>query len=85
MAWQGFDETRLPGVVAERSAELSHGGVDAVLEVNKNIGGPKPLLKFLAGDPLARPFQENDQNLKGETLQPDFYPVFEQLPRGQIG
>ena len=68
---QGFDKTRVLGVVAQGFAELIHGDSQAVVEINGRVRAPKPLLQSLAGNYLAWLLQQGRQQLEGLALQAD--------------
>ena len=62
-AGDGLDELGIFGVVAEKMAELADGGVDAVLGVDEDFAGPEALGDLGAGDELALPGGEQDEQL----------------------
>jgi len=45
---QGFDETGILGIVAQRLAELVDRDSQAVIEVDRRVSAPKLLLQLLA-------------------------------------
>ena len=71
LARYGCDEARVIGGVAQRLPDLLDGGVESLIEFHKGIGGPELALQFLTGDQLARPSQQNSQDLKGLFLEFD--------------
>ena len=68
-ARQRLDEARVVGRVAERLAQLLDRRVEGVVEVDEGVGRPEPFAHRLAGDDLARAFQEHRQQLKRLVLQ----------------
>jgi hypothetical protein len=62
-------EAGLIGIIFQSLADLSDGGVDAVLGVDENILAPEAVDDFLAGDDGTLPLQEKDQQFHGNTLE----------------
>jgi hypothetical protein len=52
-----------------------------VIEIHKSVGGPDSLPEFLAGDYIARLFQQNPEDLEWLFLQPDSGSILAQLSR----
>lgn len=69
--WDGFHETRILGRVPENFAQLHHTIIEAMVEVDKGISRPQPVAQFVAGNCLARLFEEHCQNLEWLFGKPD--------------
>jgi hypothetical protein len=50
-----------------------------VIEIHKSVRGPDSLAEFLAGDHVARVFQQNLEDLKWLFLEPDSGSILAQL------
>src|ERR1035438_5012277 len=68
---QGFNETRVLGIIPQGFAQLLDTAVEAVIEVNEGVCGPKLSPQLLPGDRLSGALQKNSQDLKGLFLQLD--------------
>ena len=68
---QGLDELRRFGRIPECLAGLLDRRVQAVLEVHERVGFPEPFAQLLARADLARPFEQQRQDLSRLLLQPD--------------
>ncbi len=64
-AGDGFNEPRLLRIVAKRRPQALDGGVETVLEVDKGALRPQPARQLFASNDLARPIEQNAQDLKG--------------------
>ncbi len=84
-AWESLDVARVVGGIVEGFAKLIHGGVQAVIEVHKSIGGPDTGAQLLAGDHPAGALQERGKNLEGLAAQFELDPALPQLASEQIG
>ena len=65
-----LDEPRFVRRVVEGIAQPTHRRVQARFEVYEGVGGPETMAEILAGDQLARPFQQSFEDL--ERLVRDF-------------
>ena len=81
---QGFDIARRLPVVAEGFPQFIDGFVQAVLEVHEGVCGPELQTQVLARDQLARPCEQQGQNLKRLFLKLDSEAMLAQLTRGSI-
>src|ERR1017187_1771583 len=63
-ASQLFDIARIGGGISQRLAHLIDRGVEAVVEVDKSVGGPELLLQLFARDHFTRPLQQQGQHLE---------------------
>ncbi len=77
----GFDEAGPFSAVIESATRLGDDRVQAVIEINKDIRGPKLGAQFLASHHLVSMLQQNDERLKGFFLEGDAQSMFAQLPR----
>ncbi len=62
----GFYETGLVGVVAQRQADLADRCVNSMIDIVKGVFAPKALGDFLAGNQLAAPLDQQDEQIHGE-------------------
>src|SRR6516165_2774195 len=62
---QGFDITRLFGIVPKRCTNLIDAKVDAPLKIDKGIIRPKPLADFLASDHVSCALRQHKQDFYG--------------------
>jgi hypothetical protein len=76
---QSLDISRRFSRVPQSFTQPLDGIVDAVVEVNKRVGGPYPPLKFLTRGNFTELLQQDLQNLKWLFLQPDLGPVAAQF------
>ena len=83
-AGDGFYVARRGCRVTQRVAEFLDGFVESVVKVDKDVGGPKALPEFVAGEYLAGAFQEHSQELQRLLRQPEFRPIPAQLPGFEI-
>src|SRR5438093_9200829 len=70
--------------VSKRDAKSVRCRVEAVLKVDKDIGGPQPVLQLFARDDLAGPLNQRQQHLQRLSLQPDLDAVLPQLARARL-
>jgi hypothetical protein len=63
-----FDVSRRVGRVTQRAAQPSHGGVDAVLEVDVCVGRPQSRAELVAAQYLARSLQQSLQEAEALAL-----------------
>ena len=70
------------GGIVKDVADTLDGVIQAVIEINESVGGPKGLVEFLALDKVSGFLEEKAQNLKclGAEAKPDA--LVEQLLRG---
>ena len=64
-AGKGLDKAGVVGGVSESFADAVYGGVEAVLEVSKGVGGPEFLLQLLAGDQFSGAEEQGFEDLEG--------------------
>ncbi len=76
---QGLDVAWRFGRIAKRLAQPLDGVVKTLLEVNKRVGRPDPLLQLIPGDDLARVLKQRLQDLKRLFLEFDLGALFVQL------
>ena len=77
---QSVDPDRILGRITERDAKFVHGRVQAVLEIHKRVCGPQLFVKFFPGHNSTRTLEQQYEDLKRLTLQPDLNTVPEQFP-----
>jgi hypothetical protein len=65
----GFYKTGRIRVIAQNSADFSNGGVNAVVDIEKDILTPKLVGDLLARYQLAAPLGQQDKQLHGELFQ----------------
>ena len=80
---EGLDVAGLGGGIVEDGAKLLDRGVEAVLEVDKGVGGPELLVKLIAANDFASVGEENRKDLK--RLGPEFKALaeLEEFPGGK--
>ena len=61
---KSFDIARIARGVAKYAAKLFYGGIQAVLEINKCPGRPKPLSQFFAADDVRGALNKQLKDLK---------------------
>jgi hypothetical protein len=66
-----LDEPRRVRRVAERVAQAVDDGVQAMVEIPGRAGRREPLSEFVARDEVARPLQQQRQDLEGLFLKID--------------
>ena len=71
MARQRFDELWRSRRIAERFAHFPDRVVQADLEVDEGLRSPQTLTKFVAGDDLSRPTEQQLEYLKCLVRKPD--------------
>ena len=81
---QRLDVTRRFGGVSERRAQLRHGFVEAAIEVDERVGGPKLLTQFFPGYELARTLQQQREDLERLFLEFDSHAVLAKLGSTKI-
>jgi hypothetical protein len=69
-AYHGFHKTRLLWVVPQRGTDFTDSGIYAVINIEENVLAPEPLGDLLAGNQLAGPLEQQDEQLHREFLQP---------------
>ena len=80
----GFDVARRGCRVTQGVAELLDGLVQSVVKVDKDVRGPKALLKFVASEYLTGAFEQDCQDLQWLLGQPQFRPIPAQLSGFEI-
>jgi hypothetical protein len=83
-ARQRFNAARPLGGVTEHLAKPRNRIVQAMVEIDKSVGGPNLRSQLLASDHIAGALEKNGQNLQRLTLQPQSDPVFAQLPCANV-
>jgi hypothetical protein len=63
------DEPRSGSRVSQGVTDLIDRRIQAVIEIDKSFSGPNSLTKFFPADQLARPLEEDGQNLKRLVLK----------------
>jgi hypothetical protein len=53
-------------------AQAGDGGIEVVVEINKNVISPEALPQFFPGDHLPRILDQQQQNLEGLLTEADF-------------
>src|SRR5258708_37173848 len=81
----GFDKSRFVRAVVERAPDLTDRGIQPVIEIDKNIRGPKLLLQFVAGNHLIRALQQKKERSKRTFLQWNTQPILAKLSGARIG
>ena len=66
-----FDKAGLFSAVVESTAQLGNGRVEAVIEVNEDIGGPELGAEFFSRHHFVGTLQENDERLEGFFFERD--------------
>ncbi|HEY2235278.1 MAG TPA: hypothetical protein VGK01_17535 [Candidatus Angelobacter sp.] len=69
LANDSFNETRLFRIVPEHHADLADSGVNAVVDVEKNVLAPKAFSNLFAGYQFAVPLEQQDKQLHWKFLQ----------------
>jgi hypothetical protein len=82
--WESFDVAGCFGVIPEGRSELLDGSIQAVFEIYKGIGGPKPALKLLSSEDFAGTLKKNGENLSRLSLQPDLVAVPSKFSGDQV-
>jgi hypothetical protein len=83
-AVESLDVSRRFGRIAEGRAQLGHGLVQAAVEIDEGVGGPKFLAEFLSGNQFAGTFEEQREDLEGLLLQPDSNSVLAKLTGAKL-
>src|ERR1700722_11812615 len=81
---ESLDEAWIVGGVAEGFADLIDGCAKGVVKVADSVFTPQERLQILAGDDLARPFEQGGEHLEWLALQLDLTARLPQLSRLQI-
>src|SRR5947209_19926035 len=81
---QRFDESRLLSRFTEGLAQFLNGRVQAVIEIDKSVGGPKTFAQLFAGNYVSRAFQQNGQDLARLCLEADLVPRFVQFAGAKV-
>ncbi|HEX5425106.1 MAG TPA: hypothetical protein VFW94_16285 [Candidatus Acidoferrales bacterium] len=63
-AMQGFNVTRRVRGIAKGIAQLGHGLIEATIEIDKGMRGPKLLAKFFSCNKFAWTLQKKYEDLK---------------------
>jgi len=81
---QSLNKARILRLIAERLTYLVDCPVKALIEVDKGVVGPDPLLQFLPGDQLSGFFQQRPQHLEGLVRNFQADPMLPHLPSAEI-
>jgi hypothetical protein len=81
---QCLDKPGIIGVVTQSFPHTVDCFVEATVEIDDDIGGPKPLLEFFPRHDFARALDQRHQGLKRLLLQLDPYALFAQFSGGQV-
>src|SRR5688572_22873240 len=79
-----LDEARVVGGVAKRRSQPLHGGVEAVLEIDKRAVRPEPLAQLVPGDHVAWTLEHQSKDFERLLLQPDAHAVLPQLAGSDV-
>ena len=79
-----FDVARAIGRVAKHFANPRNRVVQVVVKIAECVTGPDSSLKFFASHNLARPFQQDFENLEGLSAQAQSYAVLAQFASTDI-
>ena len=83
-AGQRLHEPRTVGGIVQGIPQPLDRAVEADVEVHERVAGPEGLADLLARHDLARPLEEEGEDLEGLLLQPDLRPVLVELTRGRV-
>ncbi len=76
---------RLVAGIDQRAAQLLYSVVDAVVELDNRVVGPKSLANFVASDDLAVGLDQDAQDLQGLVGEKqDGAVILAQFPRAQV-
>src|SRR5215469_6820178 len=84
LARNGLDELRFVRRILERLAQPGYGAIEAVIEVDEGVCGPKLLAQFLACNNFARTVQEHGQDPEGLFLELDLLAALAQFRKLEI-
>jgi hypothetical protein len=79
-----FHKARTLSGIAQGLPNFIDGFVQAVIEVNKCVGGPQVLLQFFPSNHFPGMLEQHSKHLKWLFLQPDLHPVLAQFTRPKI-
>jgi hypothetical protein len=79
-----FDVAWFFGFVIQCLAKLLDCRIQAVVEIDEGIGGPKLLSKLFSGDDLSRVLEQYRQDTKRLLLEPDPVAAFAQFAGTQV-
>ena len=79
----GLNKTRVLRAVSQCVPKPADGGIEAVIEIDKSVGGPQTGPQLVPRDHLAGPFQQQGQNLERLFLQFDSGAVAPKFSRPQ--
>src|SRR6185437_7982382 len=79
-----LQETRLLGIVAQCLPNLAHGGINALLGIEKYVPAPEPRHDGLAADQLVAVLHQEDEELHGDFFQAEAGAVQAQLIALQV-
>jgi hypothetical protein len=66
----GLDKPRPFGIIPKGSPDFENGGVDAVLGVDKDALAPETFANLLAGDDVPVAFDQKDEQIHRDPLEP---------------
>jgi hypothetical protein len=84
-AREGFNKTGVFGGITEGIAQALDGGVQAMIEIYKRVGGPKPAAQFLPRNDFTGTLEEHGQNPERLLLKPDFDAIAAKLTGAKVG
>ena len=85
VAFDGLNEDRVVGGIAQGVAQALDGAADAAVEIHKDVARPKGLAKLFAGDDFVGTAQQNCQGAKRQVLDPDLDAAPAQFAGTQVG
>jgi hypothetical protein len=83
-AGDGFDVAGVAAGVAEGLAQLVHGAVQAMVEVDEGVRLPELAAQFVARHQVAAPGDQADEDIDRAAAQADLQPLAAQLARRGI-
>src|SRR5713226_7492232 len=84
VARQGLDEAGIVRGVAQGLPEPHDGGIQAMIEVDECVIGPKPLSQLLSCNDFASLFEQDGENATGLFLEPDLTALLAEFTGPQI-
>ena len=81
---QSLDPMRRLRRIAQNSADPFYRVVQAVIKIDESVGGPEFGVELLAGNYIARPFDQHSQDLKRLARKPKPNTILPQLPGSEV-
>jgi hypothetical protein len=78
LAWYCLDKARIARFIAEHLPDFLNGGIQAVIEFDKCVVGPKLFAQLFASLQLPRSLQKQRQQSQGLLLNMDLVSVFKE-------